>query len=134
MTDRQAAGGPACSVGAGPAVHIRLEQLRATGCHEFRVGTGDWPLRGFVIRISDGVHAYVNRCAHLGYPLNYLPDEFLSYDRNYIQCTMHGALFEKETGLCVSGPCLGRSLVGIPARIENDCVLIDAEAVAQLLR
>jgi nitrite reductase/ring-hydroxylating ferredoxin subunit len=110
----------------------RLDELRATGCREFRIGDGDWPLRGFVIRVGDGVRAYLNRCAHLSYPLNYLPDEFLSYDRNYIQCTMHGALFEKESGLCVSGPCLGRSLVALPARIENDAVVIDAGAIAHL--
>ena len=110
----------------------RLDELGATGCREFRVGAGAWPLRGFVIRIGDDVRAYVNRCAHLGYPLNYLPDEFLSYDRNYIQCTMHGALFEKETGLCVAGPCLGRSLLSLPTRIEDECVVAHAAALEQL--
>lgn len=112
----------------------RLDQLPSGGCREFKLGSGDWPLRGFVIRVADGVRAYVNRCAHLSYPLNYLPDEFLSYDRRHILCTMHGALFEKETGLCVAGPCLGRSLISVPARIEDDCVITDASTVDDLLR
>jgi nitrite reductase/ring-hydroxylating ferredoxin subunit len=60
--------------------------------------------------------------------------EFLSYDRRHILCTMHGALFEKETGLCVAGPCLGRSLIAVPARIEDGCVIADADAVDHLLR
>jgi len=74
----------------------------------------------------------LNQCAHLSYPLNYLPDEFLSYDRQHILCTMHGALFEKDTGLCVSGPCLGRSLRALPVRIEDDAVVLETEAVARL--
>ena len=105
----------------------QLDELPPGGCREFRIGTGDWPLRGFVVRVSDGVRAYVNRCAHLQYPLNYLPDEFLTYDRRFIQCSMHGATFEKETGLCVSGPCLGRSLVSLPVRIDTQSVWLAEE-------
>ncbi len=96
----------------------RLDELSPGGCREFQLGEGAWPLRGFVVRLPDGVRAYVNRCAHLSYPLNYLPDEFLTYDRRFIQCSMHGARFEKDTGLCVFGPCLGRSLVGLPVRVD----------------
>jgi nitrite reductase/ring-hydroxylating ferredoxin subunit len=105
----------------------RLDELAASGCREFRLGAGEWPLRGFVVRTADGVRAYLNRCAHLRYPLNYLPDEFLTYDHALIECTMHGAVFEKDTGLCVGGPCLGRSLVAVPVRIEANRVLLADE-------
>lgn len=105
----------------------RLERLPPDGCCEFRIGEGDWPVRGFVVRVPDGVRAYINRCAHLHYPLNYLPDEFLTYDRRFIQCSMHGARFEKETGLCVSGPCLGRSLVAVPVYIDSQGVWLENE-------
>lgn len=112
----------------------RLDELAPSGCREFRLGVGDWPLRGFVVRVADEVRAYVNRCPHLRYALNYLPDEFLSCDRSLILCAMHGAVFEKQTGLCVSGPCLGHSLVALPVRIEADRVLlgqdVDVEALA----
>jgi nitrite reductase/ring-hydroxylating ferredoxin subunit len=114
-------------------VVCRLDELRQTGCREFRIGEGYWPLRGFVVRVAQTVRAYVNRCPHLGYPLNYLPDDFLSYDRNYLQCKMHGALFEQHSGLCVAGPCLGRSLRALPARVEGERVVIDAGAIADLL-
>lgn len=100
----------------------RLEDLSATGCREFHLGAGEWPLRGFVLQTRQGVRAYVNCCPHLDYPLNYLPDEFLSYDRKHIQCTMHGAVFEKDSGLCVGGPCVGRRLHALPVRIEGSCV------------
>lgn len=111
----------------------RLGELAATGCREFRLGAGEWPLRGFVLQTAQGVRAYVNRCPHLDYPLNYLPDEFLTYDRTLVQCTMHGAVFEKDSGLCVGGPCLGRRLHALPIRIEHDCVLLaDTADIAAL--
>lgn len=117
-----------------PRLLCRLEDLAATGCREFRLGPGEWPLRGFVLNTPRGVRAYVNRCPHLDYPLNYLPDEFLTYNRKHIQCTMHGAVFEKDSGLCVGGPCLGRSLHALPVCIEAGCVLLadteDIEALA----
>ena len=92
---------------------------------------GDWPLRGFVVRVSDGVRAYVNRCAHLDYPLNYLPHEFLTHDRSMILCYVHGAIFEKATGYCVAGPCSGLSLHALPVRIESGYVLLADEADVQ---
>jgi nitrite reductase/ring-hydroxylating ferredoxin subunit len=106
----------------------RIDELPPGGCREFRLGDGDWPLRGFVVRLPDGVRAYVNRCPHLSYPLNYLPGEFLTYDRSLIQCCMHGALFEKDTGLCVAGPCLGRSLMALPVRVDSQGVWLADDA------
>ena len=86
------------------------------------------------MRTRDGVRAYLNRCAHLHYPLNYLPDEFLTDDRRFIQCSMHGACFEKDTGLCIAGPCLGRSLVGLPVRVDAQCIwLADDLDIAALI-
>jgi nitrite reductase/ring-hydroxylating ferredoxin subunit len=106
----------------------RLADLPAQDCLEFRLGRGPWPLRGFVLRVADGVRAYVNRCAHLQYPLNYTPNGFLTADRSMILCSVHGALFEKLTGYCVAGPCYGRSLIGLPVRIESGYVLLADEA------
>lgn len=110
-----------------------LGELRATGCREFRIGEGDWPLRGFVVQLERGVQAYLNRCPHLNYPLNYLPHDFLSHDPRFLECKMHGALFEKDSGLCIAGPCLGRRLTALPARIDQDAVIVDAQAIAHLL-
>jgi nitrite reductase/ring-hydroxylating ferredoxin subunit len=107
-------------------VLCRVAELEG-GCREFRLGGGDWPLRGFVVQVSDGVRAYVNRCAHLTYPLNYMPHQFLSHDASMIQCYVHGALFEKTTGYCVAGPCSGLSLISLPVRIEAGYVLLSKE-------
>lgn len=109
---------------AGGPVLCTLAELEATGCREFRVGSGDWPMKGFVVKVAGGVRAYVNRCAHVAYPLNYLEHRFLSHDGALIQCYVHGALFDKETGFCVAGPCSGLSLAAVDVRLEGDRVLL----------
>jgi nitrite reductase/ring-hydroxylating ferredoxin subunit len=106
-------------------VLCRLSELAATGCREFKLGGGEWPARGFVVRAGTEVHAYLNRCAHLALPLNMLPDRFLTHDGSLILCTAHGALFEKRTGYCVAGPCRGAALERVAVQVVADCVLLD---------
>jgi nitrite reductase/ring-hydroxylating ferredoxin subunit len=105
-----------------------LAELEATGCREFRLGGGEWPVKGFVVKVAGGVRAYVNRCAHVAYPLNCLPDRFLSHDGAVIQCSMHGALYEKESGRCIAGPCPGAALIGLPVEVIGGYVLLGADA------
>jgi nitrite reductase/ring-hydroxylating ferredoxin subunit len=105
-------------------VLCRVEELAATGCREFSLGGGDWPVRGFIVRSGIAVHAYLNRCAHQALPLNMLPDRFLTHDGSLILCTAHGALFEKSTGYCVSGPCMRASLVRVPVQVAAGCVML----------
>jgi nitrite reductase/ring-hydroxylating ferredoxin subunit len=115
----------------------RLSDLDATGCRDFRLGDGEWPLRGFVVRVGDdSVHAYVNRCAHLRYPLNYDADRYLSHDGAAIVCFVHGALFAPDTGLCFAGPCAGLSLARIPVRVAAGQVWLDegVDAAALIAR
>jgi len=64
----------------------------------------------FVVRWRGRVLGYENRCPHAGTPLDGLPDRFFDADGAHLLCGTHGALFEVETGLCVKGPCRGRSL------------------------
>ncbi|HKT74418.1 MAG TPA: Rieske (2Fe-2S) protein [Steroidobacteraceae bacterium] len=109
-------------------VVCRLSDLERGSARAFTIGSGDWPLRGFVVRAGDEVRAYVNRCPHAGHPLNMQPDGFLTPDGALVLCASHGALFEKLTGYCVAGPCAGRSLRAVPLRIEAGFVLLADEA------
>ena len=68
-----------------------LAELEDPGCREFQIGDGDWPLRGFIVRQGDDVYAYENYCLHVGHPLNWMPDGFLSKDRTAILCASSGA-------------------------------------------
>ncbi len=72
-----------------------------------------------LVRLGEQCHAYENRCPHLGLPLEWQPDQFLSDDGSMIQCRSHGALFTLEQGLCVSGPCSGNHLTSITIELNQ---------------
>jgi nitrite reductase/ring-hydroxylating ferredoxin subunit len=109
-------------------VVCRLSEIAAQGARAFTLGGGDWPLRGFVVRVGAEVRGYVNRCPHAHHPLNLLPDRFLTPDGALIVCSSHGALFEKASGYCVAGPCAGRALTPVPLEIRFGLVML-AESV-----
>jgi nitrite reductase/ring-hydroxylating ferredoxin subunit len=109
-------------------VICELGDLADPGSRAFSIGEGDWPLRGFIVRKADEVFAYVNHCPHAGHPLNWQPDDFLTPDRSLIMCRSHGAMFEINSGQCVAGPCAGRALRSLRARVENGQVIVDVDA------
>jgi nitrite reductase/ring-hydroxylating ferredoxin subunit len=114
-------------------VICRLSDLEQHGARGFTIGEGDFPLRGFVVRAGDGVRGYVNRCPHAGHPLDLLPQRFLTPDGTLILCSSHGALFEKASGQCVAGPCVGRSLIPVPLEVRGGCVLLADEVDINVL-
>ena len=81
------------------------------------------PLGGFTglfaVRQGDQVRVYVNSCPHLGVPLDWAPNRFLTADGGRIVCAMHGAEFAIADGLCLRGPCLGERLDAVMMTIEN---------------
>ncbi|MDP6437718.1 MAG: Rieske (2Fe-2S) protein [Gammaproteobacteria bacterium] len=103
-----------------------LADIQEPGAREFRVGEGDWPFRGFVVRWDGQVHAFVNSCAHAGHPLNIDPDKFFSPEKALLLCTSHGAEFEPDTGICVGGPCMGARLTALKCRVEDEKVFVRA--------
>jgi len=101
-----------------------LAELEETGGRGFTVGEGDWPLRGFIVRTTNGVAAYVNTCPHAGHPLDLRPNRFLTPDRSLILCSSHGALFTRDAGLCIAGPCPGQSLKRVPVEMVGEYVML----------
>ncbi len=108
-------------------VICRLDDIDLSGARGFAIGSGDWPVRGFVVRLHSQVRGYINRCPHVGHPLNLRPHRFLTPDSTLILCSSHGALFEKETGLCVAGPCVGQHLRPLPLKVESGFVMLADE-------
>ncbi len=109
-------------------VICHLGDLEAHGACGFTIGGGDWPMRGFVVRCGNEVRGYLNRCPHAGHPLNLIPNRFLTPDRALILCSSHGALFEKESGLCLAGPCPGQALSRLPLLVLGNLVLLAPDA------
>lgn len=91
--------------------------------------SADWPFQGFVVRTGDAVRAYVNRCPHKALTLNLREHDFLAPvagGGTLLRCVHHGAFFVPENGLCVVGPCAGRSLQPLECRVEDGVVLVRA--------
>ncbi len=75
-----------------------------------------------LLRAGDRVHGYWNHCPHCGGPLDLAPDRFLDESGRLLVCATHGALFRIEDGLCVSGPCIGASLMPVAVAVEGGVV------------
>ena len=80
------------------------------------------PRNIFIVRSKENIFGYENNCPHTMGPLDWSPNEFLNYDKDYIQCANHGALFEIADGRCIYGPCAGQSLWSIELQIDNGIV------------
>ena len=79
------------------------------------------PRQAIVLRDQAGVlRAYVNRCRHLPIPLDGGSQRFFDDSGDLLMCGTHGALYRREDGLCVEGPCRGLSLRPLPVSEDPD--------------
>ncbi len=103
-----------------------IPSQKARGFHLMRVdedGTRrPWSI--IVVRWGRQVFGYVNKCPHDGVNLDWERNQFLDPNGIRLMCGKHGAVFELGTGLCVDGPCKGRSLTPVALKLlDNDiCV------------
>ena len=81
----------------------------------------------FAVKRRGEIYLYLNRCPHLGLPLEWDRDQFLDNEGEYIRCHNHGALFVRETGECLLGPCRGESLWSVPFQVLDGQVTIADE-------
>ena len=81
-------------------------------------------LQVFAVRRDGQLYIYKNDCPHLNINLEWQEDQFLDMDSAFIQCSGHGALFEIETGHCISGPCQGEHLTAIPYQVDDQGQII----------
>jgi nitrite reductase/ring-hydroxylating ferredoxin subunit len=57
-------------------------------------------------------------------PLEWQANQFLTSDKSLIQCASHGALFEIESGECITGPCQGQALLALAIEIKEGFIFI----------
>lgn len=74
--------------------------------------------RVLLVHLPDGVHAYADRCAHLGLPLGEA-----KLEGHHLTCPAHGYRYDMRTGVCENpkSACLTRYAV----RLTKDAVLVD---------
>jgi nitrite reductase/ring-hydroxylating ferredoxin subunit len=97
-------------------------------CHESALAEGQ--VRGFdpegdgqdtlfVLRHQGQLHGWANLCPHQGVPMAWRRHAHLNASGTHVQCHAHGALFDKASGLCVQGPCLGQRLRRRALRVDD---------------
>ena len=94
-----------------------IDDLQIRDARGFVYHRDGQPREAFVVRDGSLLVAYRNVCPHAGNPLNWKPHAFLTRNKDQIMCSVHGAVFEIETGLCTGGACPGRRLSAL--RVEN---------------
>ena len=110
MTEAAKAGTLLCRLGD-------IEDGEAKG---FLLGEGVEQRDIFVVRDGARAFGYVNSCPHVGTPLDWTPDEFMSGDGGHIMCRTHGALFEIADGTCIAGPCIGDRLTPVALELDGE--------------
>jgi len=105
-----------------------VAELPAGRAAKFRLRCGVRDIDAFVINHDGHYRAYVNRCAHVGTPLDLWPNEFTTEDGRAIVCATHGALYDPASGVCTAGPCVGDRLTVLPLRRDGDVVVVGCPA------
>jgi nitrite reductase/ring-hydroxylating ferredoxin subunit len=86
---------------------------------KFTLRCGGANVEALLINYEGALHAYLNRCRHIGISLDWVDNQFFSEDKRFLICANHGATYEPKTGECVWGPCAGASLQDVPLEIEG---------------
>ena len=105
------------------------EEIPDPGSREFEIPLGERLINGFVVHWQGQWYAYRNNCPHTGVTLNWLPNQFFDTGQEYLQCSLHGALFQPRDGLCIYGPCVGRHLSSLLVVWQGDMLTIDCSAL-----
>lgn len=83
------------------------------------------PREALILLGSDGEpRAYLNRCRHLPIPLDAGSRRFLSHDGEHLLCGTHGALFRRDDGMCIAGPCRNLPLDALSILEENGVLFL----------
>jgi nitrite reductase/ring-hydroxylating ferredoxin subunit len=78
----------------------------------------------FVVNHAGRLYAYINRCCHVPMSMDWIENQFMTEDKQYILCATHGACYQPDTGECVSGPPFGKFLTPVPLTIVGEQVIV----------
>lgn len=104
---------------------IALNQLPNVGlAYRSSFNNGSTENAALVFHYQDKVYAYLNQCPHLGLELDWLPGEVFDLENANLMCATHGARFDPQSGLCISGPCVGQTMVALKLKILDGVVYV----------
>jgi nitrite reductase/ring-hydroxylating ferredoxin subunit len=109
-----------------------IPSQKARGFNLVRVDDGTQrPWHIVVVRWGRQVFGYVNKCPHDGVNLDWERNQFLDPNGIRLMCGKHGALFELGTGMCVDGPCKGRSLIPVALTVLDNDICVAGVTLAE---
>jgi len=74
----------------------------------------------FVVKFNDEFYGWRNACPHVNNaPMAWRKDAYMDAKKQHVACHAHGALFEPDSGLCIQGPCLGKTLEKVPVYVNS---------------
>jgi nitrite reductase/ring-hydroxylating ferredoxin subunit len=100
------------------------------GVRAFELQLDNVLLEGILIHWHGGWYAFRNACPHTGVNLNWSPGQFFDLQQRYLQCSLHGALFEPDNGVCVFGPCQGEVLTPLQVSLDSDEVYLTTTSIS----
>lgn len=115
---------------SGRVVVIAKKKLSGedVATHAFETKIRGKIVKGFVVKKNGRYFAYHNLCKHLPVTLDLHDGAFFTHDKAHLQCHMHGAMYEMETGFCVAGPCQGTRLNILPLVEEETQIVVTIPA------
>lgn len=81
----------------------------------------------FAIRFQSRVYAYLNQCGHVPAELDWQPGAFFDDSGLYLICSIHGALYDPQSGRCLSGRCRDTGLVPLSVEERDGSVYLHTQ-------
>jgi nitrite reductase/ring-hydroxylating ferredoxin subunit len=108
---------------SGAVVVARVGELQPGETKKFSLSCKGHEEECFVVNHRGELYAYVNRCCHVPMTMDWIDNQFMTEDQEFIQCATHGACYQPDTGECVAGPPCGQFLTRVPLTIRGDHVV-----------
>jgi nitrite reductase/ring-hydroxylating ferredoxin subunit len=83
-----------------------------------------------VFRFKEKIYAFINRCVHMPRKLNCERDIIFDDTGDYLRCSMHGIIYDPETGTSQSTMCNGEKLQALKVVEEDACIYINDKRVS----
>jgi nitrite reductase/ring-hydroxylating ferredoxin subunit len=88
------------------------------------------PISGIIFRYQHNLYAYVNQCVHMPRRLNCEAETIFDESEKLLRCSMHGIVYQPETGESVSTRCHGERLQPIRLKVHQNTIYIDDKRVS----
>jgi len=78
-----------------------------------------------VLRFEGAVYAYINRCVHMSRRLDCERKQVFDATGRFLRCSMHGIVYQPQTGASLSTMCEGERLRAVEVYEEDGEIGID---------